>query len=167
MAITCRQTGDVIDHSWLTTWDSVVTYYYNLRITAYLRPWGWGFQIDFVAEASAMPEGDIGIPNLYRLALGINLDRCSYEELQPTVPDVVWAQDKPSGWPISWFQVPSLLHNQALLLARHHCLATWIIEFIVLYFIFRGYNLPAQALNRVKYIIMNTLSHVTIRNFTQ
>ena len=36
----------------------------------------------------------IGALDILRLALGINLDSHSKEELQPSVPDVIWAQDK-------------------------------------------------------------------------
>ena len=47
-----------------------------------------GFQLDFVAE------GDVGTFNIYRLLLAINLDCHSKRELQLSVADVVWAQDK-------------------------------------------------------------------------
>ena len=42
----------------------------------------------------------MGTLDTYRLALAVNLYSHRKEELQPTVPDVVWAQDKPiySGW---------------------------------------------------------------------
>jgi len=44
-----------------------------------------GFQLDFIAER------DIGSLDLHRLALTINLNGDTEEELQPTIPYVVWA----------------------------------------------------------------------------
>ena len=61
---------------------SIITCYCTLLHT-------WGFQLDFIAER------DVGALDVYRLELAIYLDRHSEEKLQPTVPDVVWAQDKP------------------------------------------------------------------------
>ena len=76
----------------------IITYYWiSLHI--------WVLQLDFIAE------GDVrglehSIFTTYRLALTINHDSHSKdsttanEEPRPTVPDVVWAQDKPfdPGW---------------------------------------------------------------------
>ena len=45
-----------------------------------------GFKLDFIAE------GDIGTLEVHRLVLAINFDSNSKNELQPTVPDIVWAQ---------------------------------------------------------------------------
>ena len=52
------------------------------------------FQLDFVVE------GDVGALDIYRQVLAVNLYSNKKEELQPTVPDVVWAQVKQffSGW---------------------------------------------------------------------
>ena len=49
-------------------------------------------------ELNFIAEGDLGALDDYRLELAINLDchSLSKEKLQPTVPDVAWAQDKPS-----------------------------------------------------------------------
>ena len=72
----------------------IITYYCVLLHT-------WGFQLDFVVE------GDVDALNIYRLFLAINLDCRSEEELQPSVPDVFWAQDKPflPGWTVDLCQV--------------------------------------------------------------
>ena len=59
----------------------ISAYYYILFHTR-------GFQLDFVAE------GDVGALDIDRLVLSINLDGHCEEELQSTVPDVVWAQHK-------------------------------------------------------------------------
>ena len=61
---------------------SIITYYCTLLHA-------WGFQLDFFAE------GDLGAFDDFRLALAVNLDRHGKEELQPTIPDVVWSRDKP------------------------------------------------------------------------
>ena len=65
----------------LTVLLHIITYYHILLHAS-------GFQLDFVAE------GDEGKIDIYSFVLSIDLDRHSNEELQPTVPDVVWAKDK-------------------------------------------------------------------------
>ena len=69
----------------------------------------WEFLLDFIAQ------GDVVALDIYMLVPAISLDRHRKEELQPTVPDVVWVQDKTSGCPISWFQTPSTFCSQTSL----------------------------------------------------
>ena len=74
------------------------------------------FQRYFVAK------GDIDALDIHRLALAVNLYSHRKEELQPTVPDVVWAQDKPfySKW-TSEDEVLSIISMKQLSGNGKHC----------------------------------------------